>query len=323
MKTFLYSLLIVLVAQIAVAQNDSETFPDAQRLKKVGQAGYTFLKIGVDARSTALAEAAVTLQGDAATLFFNPAGITAVEDKSFFVGHTLWFADIGKSAFSYAMRVGQIGHFGISALVMDYNTIEGTEIDPFNPVGYRDTGNIGVQEYAIGLTYGKRFTDKFGIGITAKFCSQDFVVTNSQTVAFDIGTIYDVGWNGVKVAMSIQHFSKNMKYVEESFQLPLTFHIGASVDVLDLINAGTEDHDLDFLFEGNNPIDYSERFHTGFEYWYRDIIALRTGYKFNYDEAGLTLGTGIKYNMLDFNYSYAGFGEYLGSVNRVSMTLNF
>ncbi len=320
--TLLWQLVTALTS--AKAQNDkSDKFPESPELKKVGQAGYTFLKIGVDARSTALGEATVSLENDAAAVFFNPAGITSLPNNSVFVGYTIWIADIQKTAAAYARNLGQLGHVAFSAVFMDYNTIEGTEIDPFNPMGYRDIGNIGLQEYAIGLTYGRRFTDRFGFAITAKYCSQNLQVKNSDVIAFDVGTIYDLRWHGIKIGMSIQHFARNMKYVEETYRLPLTFHIGAVVDVLSLTGISSNISDWNFFIEGNNPIDYSERLHLGTEYWYRKMVALRCGYKFNYDEEGVAFGGGIRYDGLDVSYSYTDFGRYLGSVSRVSASFNF
>lgn len=325
MKNWIIFLTLVCLCLPLTSQSQTENnrFGDSKSLKKVGQAGYTFLKIGMDARNTALGEAGVTLEGDASTIFFNPAGITSIEGQSVFAGHTAWIADIGKSALAYAVNLKQWGIIGVSALYMDYNTIEGTEIDPFSPVGYTDIGNIDVQEYAIGLTYGYRFTDKFGLAVTAKYCYQDLYAVWSDKVAFDVGTIYDIGWNGMKVGMSIQHFSTNEKYVAESFQLPLTFHIGGSLDLLDVVNIESTRHDLDFLFEGNNPIDYSERFHLGLEYWYNEFVALRAGYKINYDEEGLTLGAGVNYRGMHVGYSYTSMGTYLGAANRLSLNYSF
>ncbi len=324
-KIFLIVVFICGIVLYGQAQEgeDIQEFPEQPSLKKVGQAGYTFLKIGVDARSTAMGEAGVTLEGEASNIFFNPAGITAISDNSVFVGYTTWIADIQKSAVAGVKNLGSWGYVGLSAIYMDYNTIEGTEIDPFSPLGYKDIGNIDVQEYAIGLTYGRRFTDRFGFAATARFCYQDLVVDQSQIVAFDVGTIYHIGWHGVKVGMSIQHFATDMEYVDESFRLPLTFHIGASADILSFTHFDSEEHDLDLVLEGNNPIDYSERFHIGTEYWFRQMFALRAGYKFNYDEENLSLGAGLRYKGIHFDYSYASFGEFLGSVNRFSMHMTF
>ncbi|MBN2092956.1 PorV/PorQ family protein [candidate division KSB1 bacterium] len=319
-----YILIALIVTSIQAQTGDViEKFPDAPKLKKVAQAGYTFLKIGVDARTTGFGEAGVTLEGDVSTVFFNPAGITSIKGYSVFTGYTTWFADIQKTAIAAGFELNKIGHFAISAAMMDYNSVEGTAIDITNPLGYRDTGNLGIQEYVVGLTYGRRFTDRFGVALTAKYCAQDLIAKKSNIFAIDVGTLYDIRWKGLKIGMSIQHFAPNMKYVEETFQLPLTFQIGAQANLLSFINIESNMYRLDFHLAACNPIDYSERFHFGLEYWFKDIISLRGGYKSNYDEEGISMGVGVRYTGIHFNYSFADFGPFLGSVNRFSANINF
>jgi hypothetical protein len=71
------------------------------------------------------------------------------------------------------------------------------------------------------------------------------------------------------------------------------------------------------------PNDYSRQAHLGLEYSLWESIALRAGYKFNYDSDGLTLGAGVNGEIagasLSFDYSYGDMGEFLGNVHRISL----
>jgi hypothetical protein len=55
------------------------------------------------------------------------------------------------------------------------------------------------------------------------------------------------------------------------------------------------------------------------------LLALRGGYKFNYDFDGLTFGAGISHAieglMISADYSYGAMGVYLGNVQRISIGL--
>ena len=301
------------------AQTSEQSFED---VKKVAQTGYQFLKIGVGAHATGMADAAVTNESDAASVFWNPAGITSVEGKSLFVGYTSWFADIQHQAIAAVANMGAYGVFAVSAINMDYGDVKGTKISNID-IGYEDTGNLNVGEYAIGLSYGRRFTDKFGLGITVKFCNQNLDVRSSSVLAFDLGTIYNTGWKNVKIGMSFQHFSKEIKYIAENFVLPLTFRVGISADLLDFAGISSDMHNLNFAVEGVNPRDYSERVHVGAEYWFNQLIALRGGYKFNYDEESFSFGAGIRFMGIEVGYAYSDFGAVLGTVNRVSAQVSF
>jgi len=63
--------------------------------------------------------------------------------------------------------------------------------------------------------------------------------------------------------------------------------------------------------------------HVGVEYELGGVLALRGGYKFNYDYDGLTLGAGIKHALegvrLAVDYSYGDMGTYLGHIQRISL----
>jgi len=299
-----------------------EEFPQFDNVQKVAQSGYQFLKIDAGARGAAMAGAIATLEGDASTVFGNPAGLTSIQGQSIFVGYTNWFADMQHQAFSAAMNLGKYGVVGLNFINLDNGDIKGTAISNSN-LGYDDTGNLDVTEMAIGLTYGMRFTERFGAAITAKYCEQDLIAKESSVIAFDVGTLYNTGWNDVKVAVSVQHFSKEIKYVDENFELPLTFRVGFSGDLMKLANLTNEKHKMMIALEGVNPRDYSERVHVGTEYWYNDMFALRGGYKFNYDVESFSLGAGFKYKGVQIDYSYSDFGSILDMVNRFSVIANF
>ena len=319
-KTYLIILIVCLFT--AYLSSQSRDFPNFENVEKVAQAGYQFLKINPVARGAGMGEAYATLEGDASVIFWNPAGISSLNDNSVFAGYTNWFADIKHEAFAAAINLGDIGVVGISAINVDYGTVQGTKISN-SLLGYDDTGNLNVTELAIGLSYAKRFSDKFGAGLTVKYCSQNLIAKNSSVLAFDIGTNFNTGWNDVKVAVSIQNFSKEIKYIDENFVLPLTYRVGFSVNAFGLANITSEKHKLTLAFEGVNPRDYSERVHLGAEYGFNDMFFLRGGYKFNYDVESFSFGLGVKYLGAQIDYAYSDFGSILGNVNRVSIVFNF
>ncbi len=121
--------------------------------------------------------------------------------------------------------------------------------------------------------------------------------------------------------MSVRNFSPQIKFQEEAFELPLTFRIGVAMDLFDFVG-GLSNQSLVLGIDALHPRDYSERIHVGAEYMYSDLIALRAGYKFNYDEEGLNLGFGLKYGIggvnVKFDYSYTSFGIFDG-VNRFTI----
>jgi hypothetical protein len=304
-------------------ESEDPEFLSVGGFEKVAQTGYQFLKIGIGTRAPGMGEAATTMLGGADNIFWNPAGISHIDKRAIHLGYITWFADISHLSFAAAWNLGKFGSVGLSLLSMDYGTIEGTAINGENNIGYDDTGNLDPQEYALGLTYARRLTDRFSMGGTAKLCSQDLIAKSSQVLAIDFGTLYNIGWNDLTMGMTIQHFSREIRYIEEYFELPMIFRIGFSIDFLSVMGMESSTHQVTFALEGANPRDYSERIHVGFEYWYQNLIALRAGYKFNYDNEDLSYGATMKLAGISLGYAHSAFGSILGVVDRFSIHYEF
>jgi len=307
----------------------------AQEMKKLAQTGFQFLKIEPDARGSAIGGAAVPIADDASALFWNPAGIARVDGIDFGVYQTTWFADIKQIAIAGVLPVGNAGFVGVSVLSMDYGDIPQTIITN-NEKGYiEDT--YSPSALAVGLSFARRFTDLLSIGGQVKYAYESLgsntimvpgdtveqVIDNKlSAVAFDIGTLYYVGFEDLRISMSIRNFSSQIEYETEGFQMPLTFAIGAAIDVFKFTDIG-ENHSLTVSATAIHPRDYSERLHLGAEYWLFNTFAIRGGYKFNYDQEGLSAGIGLKRELsglkVKFDYSFTDMGSYLGSVHRISV----
>lgn len=306
-------------------------------LKKLGQTGFKFLDIGVGARPTAMAEAYTVISDDANAIFHNPAGIAQMEAKKFdiTVSRTDWFADISYNAVGIAVNGGIWGNFGVSLIpAPDYGDIFGTVVSD-NEQGYEETGLVDVSAFAMGLVYGRKFTDKFMIGGQIKYAYQHLgsnlmlnpeidslytQINELSTIAYDFGTIFYPGFESFRFGMSVRNFSGAIEYEEYGFQLPLTFKIGIGMDVLDLFG---EHPGRSFLvaIDAAHPRDYTERLQIGGEFS-MGVLRLRAGYKFNYDEEGLCAGCGIHAAGIKLDYAYSAFGAF-DLVNRVTLGISF
>ena len=204
--------------------------------EKLAQTGMQFLSVIPDARAAALAGAMTTIENYSSAIFNNPA-MLAERDYTFDIMLTQnnWIADIKHNALSaaYAPSEGIYGVFAVSAMVVDYGEIEGTIIAE-NELGYLETGIISPSAYAIGIGYAKALSMKFSVGTHIKFVHQYLgpsaksispeasnisMASNELSVlAFDFGTVYHTGFRSLAFGMSVQNFSKEVVYVEESFQ---------------------------------------------------------------------------------------------------------
>lgn len=305
-------------------------------IEKVAQVGFQFLKADVGARAAAMGGAFMMTGYDASSQFYNSAGIAMTEtDVDVFFGQTQWIADITYNAAAVTKKFGNVGTFGLTILMADYGDIEGTRVAS-NEAGFEDIGNVDVGAFAVGLSYARRISDQFSIGGQVKYAGQKLgsnLIDTGETVdntagglVFDFGTIFYPGFRSFRFGVSARNFSSEFEYANESFQLPLTFTMGVAIDMFDLIGPDVENQSFVVSVEAINPRDFSERVHVGGEYWFQDLIALRGGYKFNYDEESFSAGVGFNVKLsnvrLKVDYAYSDFGVF-DNVNRFSVGFAF
>lgn len=335
-KFWILALILIFLASI----------PASAKMKKLGQAGMTFLKIGGSARAAGMANVFDFAKGDLASVFYNPAGLASVPNRAFFFNYTKWLADMGVSHAAVSWNLGAYGVFGLTAQMMDYGAIDGTAISDTDVRGYTDIDVGDVGALSLGLAYGKQMTDKFSIGGCVKFVSQKLGSNDTYTggsietkgkqnkvsgLAYDFGTSYDTGIKSLRLTMSLRNYSGQLLYENEEFQLPQTYKIGLSANLFELLPfTSGSDKSLTFAIEGVSARDRAEYMNFGAEYSLMNLIDLRAGWaaQRNEDNAGgLAAGAGLKLDNFGFagrvDVSYSDFGSIFGSVMRVSVSGSF
>jgi hypothetical protein len=299
--------------------------------KKLAQTGFEFLSVTSDAKAGATGNAMTSLEAGSSSLFFNPAGMANM-------GVTLdatasmneWIADMKHNAFSLAIRPmqGRWGVVGFSFQMVDYGEFYGTQVDKGTAQGYRDTGTFSPLALAVGVGYAKALTDRFCVGGQVRWVKQKLGdseipviaagqdtlrkrVSNELTpLAFDFGTQFKTGIKSLVFGMSVRNFSKEIKYVEEGFQLPLTFNLGISMNVLDFFEELPLKQSLYVSVDAVHFRSHPEQLRVGLDYQLLDVLSIRGGYMSAEDESGLSFGMGVKYLGLGLDYAYTPFGVF-------------
>lgn len=328
--------LVVCAALVVV-----HTSADAQT--KLAQTGMKFLAVGTDARYAALGDGLTSVEGSVNALFYNPAGVGRLTSLvNVGVGRTEWIADFAQwyGSVTFAPSAGDYGVFGLSFQTADYGEFEGTVIAA-NEKGYYDEGDIpGLNfkpgAYMVGLSYARALSNKVSIGGTVKYVFQDLgdvtlsggtqkVENENSVFAFDFGLIYQTGWKSLNFGMVVRNFAREVKYIDEGFQLPLTFRIGVSMNVLDLTTVDPETHGLLLSLDAEHARDYPEQVRFGLEYKFLRVLALRVGYINPADEQTFTYGAGVRLGKDDLalgvDYAFTPFGVF-GDVHRFTFVFS-
>jgi hypothetical protein len=324
MRLRFVGILVLLISGYTVS-----LYGQGQGIDKVGTTSFQFLKVSPDARSTALAEAYSSVVNTSEAVFWNPAGLTRVDNIDVATSYVDWLLDISHFSLAAAYSMGNIGTLGFQAVLTDMGEIEETRVDHlfrneeqgiYNPGLTGNTLKPGSMVF--GLSFARRLTEKFSFGLTAKYAIEDLVVQTASTFMFDGGVLFETGFKSLTLSAVLRHFGPKVTYFNKSYPLPQTFTLGLSGYLIAPESSflGTsESSKLLLTYDLSQPRDYSQQHHIGAEYAFRDLLYLRAGYKLNFDEEGLTYGFGLAYGGIRIDYSYSDFGEFLDAVHRFSV----
>jgi hypothetical protein len=306
------------------------------QFNKAGRTTFQFLKIGVGGRAAALGEAVIANTQDINSVYWNPAGLTGIENLEAGVNYTKWIADLSVTS-------GAIGYnFGPAVIAFNYmglnygNIQEALTTSSSGRVDTRTGSTFTGSDLALGVTLARRFTDQLSIGVNVKYLRENLFTYSTSLWAADVGTYYDTQWKGVRIAMTAQNFSKQARWMftkeetQQSYELPLVFRIGTSIDLLGgenlFLGGDGAVNRFTLNVDAIHTNDYAERLHIGGEYVFMNMLSLRAGYRMNYEEGNLALGAGFKTELsgikMEFDYAYVKY-DFLESPHRFSLIFAF
>jgi hypothetical protein len=306
-----------------------------------------FLKIEVGAKAIATGGAFVATANDASALYWNPAGISGLQNNIVSFTHTYWLANTSHDFAGLVLKLGGTHTIGISYTSLSYGDMKvRTEIYPEGTGEY-----FSSNDYALGLSYSFGLTDQFSIGVTGKYVGSKIWHMSTSAIAFDLGILYHTPIEGLNLGMSISNISSKMKFggkdnfiyytydasktgnsdnifaeiKMDEWDLPLIYRVGLAMNFFK-----TDLHNFTVSVDANHPNDYNESVNVGMEYSFKERIFLRCGYKSLFkkeSEEGITAGAGLIYYIsgmmpLKADYAFAAFGR-LNNVHRISVELGF
>jgi len=298
--------------------------------EKVGTTSFQFLKVIPTARAAGMGGAYSTISLGSDAMFWNPAGLTTVQSFDGSAGYVDWFMDVAHYSFSVAYTVDGVGTFGIFGMMSDVGEIQETKVSYLGYVNgvYNPglTGNVFSPSSMVwGLSYAKDLNDRFTFGLSVKYAYEDLIYKSKGALIFDGGMLFKTGFKSIVVGASIRNFGEEVTYIDKNYPLPQTLNIGVSAYLFsddDPLFTKVENHSLLLSADIIQPRDYDQQYAVGFEYSFSRVLFLRGGYLFNNDEEGINLGAGVSYLGTTLDYAYSQFGEYLGDVHRISISVS-
>lgn len=299
-----------------------------------GTAGMQFLKLGPDARSNAMAGSVVGNANDASAVFWNPAGAVELDTQRFHLqtGHTQYFGGINMNHGAFIWQPEKYRSFGFA--IMNLQSPEMDVTTEFMPFGTGQT--YFVNDLLMAFTYSQVLTDNFRFGVALKYANENIAGVVTQSGLFDFGFQYQIDVRDIMFGVTVSNFGVNVRpegNVElitfqgrdtvsqfEEIAVPATFRLGFSGNIFKRKKSS-----LITTLQLNHPTDNRETVSWGFEYAFKELLFVRTGYWFGQRGAYPTFGMGVnlqrRFGRLSFDYAFVA-RQALGAMHQLTLGIS-
>jgi hypothetical protein len=296
--------LLLVTATVAHGQQVGDTPPTD--LTKVATGAAVFLKLPVGARPLALGGGGMAVLEDATSLYWNPAGVAKIDRMTFGFNRADLYAGITHTFAGLILPLGLNSRLGVSYIGLNSGEMLVTSVE--NPEGSGDF--FDVTNTAIGISYSQVLTDRFTLGVTAKWVQEKIQRSVANGIALDIGSSFNTGLLGTRIAMVIANIGPAMKMggpdllfewdpssdtdfdltagIEPDarmdtfeYDLPLMFRMGVAVDVLGGISTlvVNDMNRVTAMIDLEDAADFAARVGVSLEYAWNETVFARLGYR--------------------------------------------
>ena len=154
-----------------------------------------FLNIGVDAASFGMANSVIAQTGDVNSGYWNPAGLTHLQDQQVSLMHASYFANIAQYDYAaFAMPIDEKSALAVSTIRFGVDDIMNTTelIDQNGNIDYNRISLFSAADYAFNISYARKLSiEGLSLGANAKIVRRvigDFA--KSWGFGLDVGLQY-------------------------------------------------------------------------------------------------------------------------------------
>ena len=282
-KKILIVIFTILVSSILNAGPDSSA----------GEYGFQFLKIPVSPELAGMANTGDMLNNSPLAIFHSPVAFNWQRGVFVSASSTNWLA--GTNMYNIAYRnVALQQSFGFGVVYFDKGSfdkrdINGTKIGEYHPMDMRATGN-----------YAFRLSNNINLGINLNLLYEKIDTSSALGFTTDFGYVFYAPLANTTFDFALKNIGGTTKMDKETIDLPLIAEGGISTgfEINELMSVYPSVK-VSYIRDHDNLLPA-----VGMQVNLYQMLFLRAGYKFNYNEEGLTAGFGINYNNYKFDYSY-------------------
>lgn len=281
--------------------------------------GYELLKMDISARASGLSGAFVGITGDLHSLFYNPAGLIGIQNKSLsftFLDHVL---DIKTGSLVFAAPRGINSKIAIGVNYINYGSFEGRDKSGI------PTSSFDAQDVVIVGGYAREYSSSLYYGLSGEVLYSKIGEFSSTVIGIGGGLIYSMPENLLTVGISITNVGiVTSAYVETKDDVPTVIKGGFTKELAHL--------PLLISIEYRQYLDGEYQIVGGGEFTIAEFLKGRLGYNsFGTDQkigdeggdfAGASFGFGFKWRQYLIDYSFSSFGV-IGNLQRFTVSWVF
>src|SRR5262245_29132090 len=180
----------------------------ANAQSKTGTSISQFLLIEPSARVAGMGNAGVTNYDEIMSAYFNPGAIGLQTGYGAQFTHSSWLAGISYNYAAASLQTGELGSLYLSVTSLTSGDIAVRTVEQELGTGEQYT----VSNLALGLGFGRQISDRFSAGIQFNYIHEAIWHSSMYTFGLNIGTIYRISPNGLRIGASLSNFGLPAKY---------------------------------------------------------------------------------------------------------------
>lgn len=281
--------------------------------QSAGNSGLSFLKIGFGARNLAMSDLGVVGPVDVTAYNYNPALLSKMQSSQIFIGHNAWIQDVSSQMLGASFEM-----FGLP-FAFGMNTTNISDIEVRTRPGDVES-KFSAHYFFSSLSTGFNVYDKLSFGFTLKYLYENLYSDEAGGFGYDFGLHYSDIVPRLNFGLSLRNLGSIDKLRSEPTKLPTDLRAGFSY----LLHSDEIESDLTLLAGYQKYTETSDtHIHLGAELFYKQLVALRMGYMTGYEAKGFTVGLGILWNDINFDYAFIPYEYDLGSSHTISLGYSF
>ncbi|MEQ9266884.1 MAG: PorV/PorQ family protein [Balneolaceae bacterium] len=289
------------------------------------QSGLQLLQIAPTPQELSRSEASVATPNGSASIYSNPALLALSEHTTIGLGYTNWISDsnnlFGGINFKKSNR----------AVAFSFYTSGVSGLEQRDGPG-ESNGSFDIQYLSISGAYAYDFK-LLAVGVSAHYLNEEIFPYRATGYAFNAGIASSFLDEKLRVGASIQNIGEMEELNEVSTELPTSFTIGFSADVLEFSHYKKPDLPISITVMADfvSPIETNDRdsftdynpeenfFNFGVGFVVAEVVEINGGYKTGDNTRPYSFGLGLITDKVTFNYALIPFNTGFGTVHSIGI----